>query len=123
MKYFLILVLLTLLIRGNQAMSQTKAPVKPFGKLLLENDQVKVYEYESSPGKDVCGLGKHSHPAHLTVILTDATVTITSADGKVTTQKVSAGTTFWSEAETHTVINSGTGYQKCQIVVTKNTKK
>lgn len=85
-------------------------------KLVVDNESLRVYEYDSKPGKDLCGIGKHSHPAHLTVMLTDANVTITSADGKVSTHKMTAGTTFWSEADTHTVINSGTGNVRCQFV-------
>ena len=76
-------------------------------KVVLENNKIKQTQFDSAPEKDVCGVGKHSHPAHLTILLTAATVTITTADGKTVTQKVPAGTTFWSEAETHTVINSG----------------
>ena len=91
-------------------------------KLVIENDNVRVYEYDSKPGKDVCGLGKHSHPEHLTVMLTDANVTITSPDGKVTSAKMKAGTTFWSEAESHTVINSGASEVKCQLVELKKRK-
>lgn len=89
------------------------------GKVVLDNDDVKVYEFESTPGKDVCGAGKHSHPAHLTVLLTDASITITTPDGKVNTKKLKAGTTFWSPAETHMVVNSGASGVKCQLVEVK----
>ncbi|MBI1769356.1 MAG: hypothetical protein HYR67_13385 [Bacteroidetes bacterium] len=89
------------------------------GKVVLDNDNVKVYEFDSKPGKDVCGAGKHSHPAHLTVMLSDASVTITTPDGKVSTKKIKAGTTFWSPAETHMVVNSGMGQVKCQLVEVK----
>lgn len=77
---------------------------------------------ESNPGKDLCGFGKHSHGAHLTVLLSDASITITTPDGKVTTQKAVAGTTFWSEPETHTVVNSGTTVVKAQIIEYKKKK-
>lgn len=91
-------------------------------KLVVDNETVRVYEYESKPGKDVCGIGKHSHPAHLTVMLSDASVTVTSADGKVSTQKLKAGTTFWSDAGTHIVINNGTGDVRCQFIEIKKKK-
>ena len=100
--------------------SQEKA--KPLGKVIIDNAQVKVTEMVSQPGKDMYGLGKHSHPAHLTVMLSDATVTVTTPTGKVMTQKVAAGTTFWSEAETHTVINSGNATSKMQIIEYKKPK-
>jgi len=85
-------------------------------KIIVDNGKVKVTEYESQPGKDVCGLGTHSHPAHLTVLLTEATVTVSLQNGKTMTQKLPAGTTFWSEAETHTIINSGQTLSKVQII-------
>ncbi|MBS1486589.1 MAG: hypothetical protein JST43_03300 [Bacteroidetes bacterium] len=86
------------------------------GKVILNNEKVKVTEFESQPNKDICGLGMHTHPAHLTILLTEATVTVTLPNGKTFTQKQPAGTTFWSEAETHTVINSGKGVAKAQII-------
>jgi hypothetical protein len=89
------------------------------GKVVLDNQEVKVYEFESTPGKDVCGAGKHSHPAHLTVLLTDASITITTPDGKVSTKKFKSGSTFWSPAETHMVVNSVAGSVKCQLVEVK----
>lgn len=89
------------------------------GKVVLDNESVRVYEFESKPGKDVCGAGKHSHPAHLTVFLTDATITITTPDGKVSTKKFKAGNTIWSPSETHMVVNGGSGETKCQLVEVK----
>jgi hypothetical protein len=110
----------TFLFCASLVFSQEKA--QPLGKVLIDNAQVKVTEMVSQPGKDMCGLGKHSHPAHLTVMLSDATVTVTTPTGKVLTQKVPAGTTFWSEAETHTVINSGSTTSKMQIIEYKKPK-
>ena len=89
------------------------------GKVVVDNASVRVYEFDSKPGKDVCGVGKHSHPAHLTVMLTDATITITTAEGKVLTKKLKTGDTFWSPSETHMVVNGGAGQVKCQLVEVK----
>lgn len=108
------LFVVALLFCAFAVLSQEKA--KPFGKVIIDNDQVKVTEIVSQPGKDLCGLGKHTHPPHLTVMLTDATITVTTPTGKVMTQKVPAGTTMWSEAETHTVVNSGSSTSKMQII-------
>jgi hypothetical protein len=85
-------------------------------KMILQNDHVKVTEYTSSPQEEVCGKGTHRHGPHLTVILTEATVQVTGPDGKTVEQKVPAGTTFWSEAETHQVKNSGKGVLKVQLI-------
>lgn len=92
------------------------------GKVVLDNSNVKVTAFEGQPGKDLCGIGKHSHPPHLTVLLTDATISVTQANGKVVTQKATAGTTFWSEAETHMVINNGKVIVKAQIIEYKKPK-
>ena len=69
-------------------------------KAILENEKVKVTEYISTPGKDVCGKGMHTHVPHLSILLTDAKVTVTTPDGKTQIFDVKAGTAFWSEAET-----------------------
>ncbi len=112
---------ITLLLIGLQGFCQSNQKVNA-DQPIVDNEKVRVYSYEASPGKDVCGLGKHSHPAHLTVLLTDANITITSPDGKVSSVKMKAGSSFWSEAEIHTVINSGTNEVKCQIIELKKPK-
>ena len=62
--------------------SQQNFPVSDTIKVILENDKLKVTEYVSNPGKDICGKGKHTHAPHLSILLTDATVTVTPLDGK-----------------------------------------
>lgn len=88
-------------------------------KVILENDKVKVTEYVSNPGKDICGKGKHTHAPHLSILLTDATVTVTTSDGKTQIVDVKSGTTFWSESETHIAINSGSKVAKAYLVELK----
>jgi hypothetical protein len=88
-------------------------------KVVLDNAKMKVTEFTAAPGKAVCGPGKHSHAAHLTVLLTDADVTVTLPDGKTVSQKAPAGAAFWSEAETHTVVNSGKSPVRAYIVEVK----
>jgi hypothetical protein len=75
-------------------------------RVVLENAKLRVLEFNSRPGMGVCGSGWHSHPAHLTVLLSDAAVRVTTPDGKVQQRSgVPLGETFWSEAETHIVEN------------------
>lgn len=88
-------------------------------KVILENDKLKVTEYASSPGKDICGKGKHSHPAHLSIFLTDAKARLFMADGNTRDFDMKAGTAFWSEAETHLVINNGNQPAKIYLVEVK----
>jgi beta-alanine degradation protein BauB len=74
-------------------------------KVMFENDKVRVLEYVAGPNLPVCGIGKHSHPQHLTMQLTDAKVKVTGADGKTFVADAKAGDMFWSPAETHTTEN------------------
>lgn len=88
-------------------------------KVILENDKLKVTEYSSTPGKDICGKGKHSHAPHLSILLTDAIVRLTTAEGKTQDFDLKSGTTFWSEAETHIAINNGNKPAKVYLVEIK----
>jgi len=73
-------------------------------KVALENDKVRVLEFSSRPGMGACGQGLHSHPAHLTVLLTAGKVRV-KVGGKAMEESQPLGTVFWSEAETHEVEN------------------
>src|SRR5258706_15309337 len=88
-------------------------------KVVVENEKLKVTEYISTPGKDVCGNGKHSHPAHLTILLSDVSVQVTTAEGEVKNLSVPSGVTFWSEEETHVVRNHGQGGTRVLLVEIK----
>lgn len=106
-------------------------------KVLVDNAKIKVTEYISQPGQDVCGPGKHTHKEHLTILLTDAKVKMTRNDGTiedeafskdrhqltVTTNgksdQITTDGTFWAEGTTHTVINTGKQPIKLLIVETK----
>ncbi len=88
-------------------------------KVVNDNAKMKVIEFNAAPGKDVCGIGKHSHAAHLTILLTDADVTVILPDGKTISQKAPAGTAFWSETETHTVVNAGKSPVRAYIIDVK----
>lgn len=106
-------------------------------KILVDNDKMKVTEYISEPGKDVCGPGKHSHKEHLTILLTDAKVKMVREDGTLTTEAYAADRhqytitqngkseqiptdgTFWMNGSTHTVTNQGQQPIKLIIVEMK----
>jgi hypothetical protein len=97
-----------LALHGN-AQSTVKHASIDTVKVVLENEKMKVTEYVSSSGKDVCGKGKHSHPAHLTILLSDVSVLLTTAEGEVKNLSVPSGASFWSEKETHVVRNKEKG--------------
>lgn len=114
--------LITSFCIGFAGMAYAQAP-RLDQKVVLDNPEVKVTQYVSGPGGDVCGEGRHTHPAHLTVLLTDAKVQVMLPDGRKLNQNAPAGTTFWSEAETHTVTNMGKKPVKAYIVTYKNKPK
>jgi hypothetical protein len=99
--------------------SQQNNAVSDTIKVIVENDKVKVTEYISNPGKDICGKGKHTHAPHLSILFTDANATVMTPDGKTQIFDLKAGAAFWSEAETHIAINSGSKIAKAYIVELK----
>ena len=106
-------------------------------KVLIDNDKIKVTEYTSQPGEDVCGKGQHTHGDHATILLTDATVKTTTANGVIQmetwsadkhlytvtesgkTQKIPADGGFWVKGVTHSVINTGKKAIRFYIIETK----
>src|SRR5688500_8270945 len=58
----------------GEALAQDAAKVMPRAyRVALENDKVRVLEFTGRPGMGICGEGMHSHPAHLTIVLSDWT--------------------------------------------------
>jgi len=74
-------------------------------RVAFENERVRVLDFHSKPGLGVCGVGVHSHPAHLTVVLSDGKARVREAGGKTFEAINRLGDVFWSEAETHEVEN------------------
>lgn len=89
------------------------------GTIVLNNDKVEVVEFVGEPQGNVCGLGKHHHDAHLTVALSDASVLITTPDGKQQTAEIPAGAAIWFDAGTHSVINEGSRKTNLLLVYLK----
>lgn len=89
-------------------------------RVAFENDKVRVVEYHSKPGVGLCGQGRHFHPAHLTIALTDAKARVTLPDGKVIEAANKAGDVFWAPAEMHTVENIGRADVRAYIVEIKD---
>jgi len=76
-------------------------------RVVLENERVRVIEYTSRPGLGICGHGVHSHPDHVTILLTDSKARVTQVDGSVIVADGKAGDVFWEPASTHTTENVG----------------
>lgn len=99
-----ILPAVALLARTDHA--SVKVPLQS-ERVLLENDKVRVLEYASKPSGGVCGVDRHSHPAHVTIVLEAARDRATTEGGKAEVADLNVGDVFWSEAETHTDVNIG----------------
>jgi beta-alanine degradation protein BauB len=116
--------LLPILALADSAGAQDAAKVQPQSyRVAFENDKLRVLDYNSRPGMGVCGDGMHSHPAHLTVVVTGGSVRIKTPDGKTVEQHdVPVGVVFWSEAETHSVENISGSNVRTLIIELKTGK-
>lgn len=102
------------------AFGQSIDPLSETEKVLLDNDQVTAVEYTAAPQGNVCGKDMHHHKPHLTIVMSDAKVVLTTPDGKSQEVEVPSGTAIWSEEETHAVINKGDMPTKMILVFPKN---
>jgi hypothetical protein len=104
-----LLVLLPMLAIAEDSSAQDAVQSQPQSfRVAFENDKVRVLDYNGRPGMGVCGDGMHSHPAHLTVNLSNGKVRMKTPDGKVEVHSdIPIGAVFWSDGETHEVENIG----------------
>lgn len=93
------------------------------GKVVLDNDQLKVVEFVSQPKGNVCGSGMHYHKPHLVITLSDVTAIQTMKGGEPHEVKLTAGKTIWAEEETHSAINDSDEPIKLLLVYLKNDGK
>ena len=102
-----LLALLPMFVITEGSLAQDAVQSQPQNyRVAFENDKLRVLEYNGRPGMGVCGDGMHSHPAHLTVLLSTGKVRIKTPDGKVEVHAdIPVGAVFWSDAETHEVEN------------------
>lgn len=88
-------------------------------QVLLENARVRVIEYRSLPNGNVCGVGTHSHPAHVTIVLAPARDRATTVGGKPEDSDMKLGEAYWSDGETHTDVNIGKTRSRVIVVELK----
>ncbi|HEX3837203.1 MAG TPA: hypothetical protein VHW25_09615 [Steroidobacteraceae bacterium] len=107
-----------------EVQAQDAAVMQPQSyRVALENEYVRVLDFNSRPGMGVCGNGMHSHPPHLTVLLTEGSVRIKTADGKIEEQRnMPLGTVFWEPAVTHTVENVSGAHMRGLLIEVKGAK-
>jgi len=102
----MLIALLATLAATDSVQAQDASIIQPRGyRVALDNARLRVLEFNSRPGLGVCGNGMHSHPAHLTVVLSPGKVRWKLPDGKTGVGENKTGDVFWSEAETHEVEN------------------
>ena len=106
----------SLLASGGQSGGKTSLQSE---RLILENSRVRVLEYTSRPTGGVCGVGEHSHPPHLTIILDPARDRMVTGGGKPEEADLKPGDVFWSDGETHTDLNIGSTNSRLIVVELK----
>lgn len=107
-----------------EAAAQDATKVMPRAyRVAFENDQLRVLDFVGRPGMGICGEGMHSHPAHLTIVMTDwqGIASTPGEAGKPRQRK--AGDVFWAEAETHKLENTGKANSRVLIVELKTPGK
>jgi len=101
-----VLVLLAAFGVPATAVAQDPTVVAPKSyRVVFENDRVRVLEYQNPPGVGPCGRGRHYHPAHLDIFLSDFSGKMTHEDGTVSSGKATVGQVAWFPAEWHEVEN------------------
>jgi hypothetical protein len=91
------------LLGSASASAAEKKTVPETSTIVFENDKVRTILFETNGGRAVCGLGLHSHPAHLFIMITPGKLRITTPDGKEEVIDGKAGDVGWEPAVTHRV--------------------
>jgi quercetin dioxygenase-like cupin family protein len=117
----LVFTTLALFCAAGTALAQDPAKVAPNNyKVLLENDRVRVLEFQSKPGDKI---GMHSHPDCVLYSFSGGKTKFTYPDGKTTEREGQAGQAIWRNAETHATENVGTGELHILLVELKGSAK
>ena len=75
-------------------------------KVILENPSVRILKITYAPGAKSA---MHSHPEAVVVPLVTSKVQFTGAGGKAEERELASETAMFVPAETHSVVNTGTG--------------
>ncbi len=101
-------------------LAQDAAEVSPDSyKVLLDNERVRVLEYQISVGKKD---EMHSHPAYVVYAITPGKFNFTFPDGKTMVREGKAGEVMFLEPETHSTENIGGAEAKGLIIELKEPK-
>ena len=101
----LTMILGALLGLSNMSFAQDVVKLMPaMHKLLLDNDDVKIYEATYKPGDKA---PMHSHPKHIVYTLSGGKITMTGKDGKMEERSMAAGDVRENPPLTHATENTG----------------
>lgn len=110
-----------LMLVTTLASAQDPIKISPnMHKLLLENEHVRVFEFNAKPGEK---LAMHSHPNHVMYSLTGGKLKFTMPDGKTNEVEITPGTAKWVDATTHAVENIGKTEVKVVAIELQNKKE
>ncbi|MEO8674088.1 MAG: hypothetical protein ABI569_00815 [Casimicrobiaceae bacterium] len=101
------------------AFAQVGAMTANGGKVIFENDKMRVIEHVGKTRLGVCGTGYHSHPPHLTIALTDIKAKVTLQGKEPFMAENKAGDLFWDPGGFHTVENVGSRDARSYLVELK----
>jgi quercetin dioxygenase-like cupin family protein len=73
-------------------------------KMVMENEQVRVFDVLFQPGQKAV---MHGHPNHVVYVLSDYTLNLMLPDGSSQVVPLKAGQAFWMEAGPHAAENVG----------------
>jgi hypothetical protein len=88
-------------------------------RVALENEHLRVLDFVGRPGMGICGEGMHSHPPHLTIVMSDWQGVASTPDTAAHPVQRKFGDVFWSEAVTHKLENTGKANARVLIVELK----
>jgi len=86
-------------------------------KILLDNDDVRVYEATYKPGEKAA---MHSHPKHVVYIISGGKITFTGKDGKKEERTMDTGQAIESPETVHMTENTGDTEVKVLVVELKH---
>ena len=111
-------------LASPDAAAQDAAKVMPRAyRVAFENEQLRVLDFVGRPGMGICGEGMHSHPAHLTIVMSDWQGIASTPGEPAKPRQRKAGDVFWAEAETHKLENTGKANSRVLIVELKTPGK
>jgi hypothetical protein len=110
--------------KGKPAAGEANPNWKPTslqvgGRIVYENDYVRVIEHAARPHMGVCGEGMHTHIDHLTIGLTSGRVRIMKPDREPVIVETKAGRVFWDPSGPHAIQNIGSRNARALLIEIK----